>query len=410
MSKKILVVTPVVPFPEKGADQLDRASGIRQLVRLGYKVKVIAKRAMYQDEACIEDAAKSFGTEVITVPYKYTFNNLSLGQKLVVLFHKIVNPSLFDGAAYEYTDPEIQNVVKKNLVDWKPDLVWCDYTYLWPLYNIFIKYNIPIITRSANFEPKHFLDEDGLSLRNMFLFLPKLISEYKTLRYSNLVFAITPKEHNIYKKMSTSSRVVTLPLRSLPNYVNLPYFVKESNPLKVFFMGSTYNVVHNLKGLMFLINQVIPLANYKFPKKFEFHIFGAKMPEKINITHLPNVKYHGYVSDLQNSLSGMDVALIPSLCGAGMQQKIFEPLTIGIPSIVSSRGLAGYPFKDKDSVLLAESATDFVIALGKMLSVSFRKKISENAKKISKEIFNEHALDDIVKREIEVLIRGNTYN
>ncbi len=109
-----------------------------------------------------------------------------------------MNIGYWDGAAFEYADPEIKAIFSRELDEFKPDAVWFDYTYLWPLYKIAKKNKIPIYTRSINFEPMHFLDEDGHSWWNYLKSIPKFVSEYLTTRMSDKIFAITPKEAEIY--------------------------------------------------------------------------------------------------------------------------------------------------------------------------------------------------------------------
>jgi len=104
------------------------------------------------------------------------------------------------------------------------------------------------------------------------------------------------------------------------------------------------------------------------------------------------------VNDIDSELEKMDVAVIPSLYGAGMQQKIFEPLCKGIPSIVSDRGIADYPFKNNEHLLTASSVNDFVEGLKRLGSdVPLREKISKNSIKLSKKIFSRDKLDNIIQ-------------
>jgi len=379
--KKILVITPKFPIPTTGACEQDRLEGILQLQRLGFDVRVISKITAFQDKIKIEDFGRKNNIQIHLISYKNKKN-----------FKRFLNPLYWDGAAYEYTDEDIQHAVKKIIKEWNPDLAWFDYTYLWPLYKLFRKNKIPIVTRSINFEPIHFLQEDGYTPVNIIKFLVKLITEMITIWKSSLVYSITPKEKRIYEIL-TYKKVLNLPLRGLPKLVGEWGNTFSNTPLDVFFFGSTYNVSHNKRALKFLLKEVFPNLS---KDKFIFHILGAKFPEEFKKYLTENVIYHGFVADLNNFLKTMDVAIVPSIYGAGMQQKIFEPLVRGIPTIASFRGLAGYSYMEGKDLLVARNKESFIKALNLMEDFNLRKKLSGNSLQKSREMFNQKKIDNIV--------------
>jgi len=294
------------------------------------------------------------------------------------------------------------DVFKRELDEFKPDAVWVEYTTLWPLYKYAKRRNVPIITRSINFEAFHFLDEDGFGPINLLKFISKFFGEIMTIRKSDFLLAITPKEERTYKKFGAKKTAV-LPLRALPQFLAEEKQIKDKEKLNVFFMGSTYNVSHNKKALEKVVKEIIPLVNKKYPNKFLFHITGGKLPKDFDNLFSDNTTYHGFVPDRDIFLEDMDIALTPSLFGAGMQQKIFEPIARGIPTVASTRGLAGYPFKDKEHLLLADTAEDFAQALGEMIDFNKRKDLSLNAKELCRDIFSEGKIKEVVASSLEVI-------
>jgi len=386
---KILVITPKFPLPDSGACEKDRMSGILTLKRLGFEVRVLAKYFAFQDKNQIDEWGRKHGIAVTLVEYR--FKKKAADQSFI----KHTNPFHWDGAANEYSDSVIQNAAEELAEVWKPELVWFDYTYLWPLYKIFKSRNIRIVTRSINFEPVHFLQEDGISLRNLAKFFPKVLSEIITVIKSEAVLAITPNEEKIYRILG-SRHTSTLPLRGLASVVESEWIPRDSRPLHVFFMGASYNVHHNRKAAELILKKIAPEVERRAPGDFIFHIMGSKLPEEFASYVVGNVRYDGYVPDLHAHLRTMDVALVPSLLGAGMQQKIFEPITLGIPTIVSERGLAGYPFFNGKQVLTCHSTTDFVENVLRMKDYDLRKKLSIEAKETSAALFSTQKIDSII--------------
>lgn len=403
MQKKILVITPKFPLPATGACEQERLAGIQQLKQLGFKVRVIAKIFDWQNKGQIKDWAKDNGVEADLIEYEFTKNKKGR-EKINQVIRKIVNPLNWDGAAHEYAAKNTHKFVSRIAEEWRPDIVWFDYTYLWPVYKIFQNRNIPIITRSINFEPLHFLHEDGVNLKNLLKFLPKMISELIIIRRSNFIFAITPKEEKMYKILGAKN-ISVLPLRSLPKLFKKDRIIGNKKILHLFFMGASYNVHHSRKAVELIIKDVAPVLQKKFPDKFIFHILGKKLPVNLKKYCTDNVVEEGFVDDLEKFLEDMDIAVIPSIMGAGMQQKIFEPLVRGISTVTSPRGLAAYPFKDGEHLLLAKIADDYVNQIIKLQDAQLRKRLSRNALKLCKKIFSQDMLDNIVQAGIKQAIK-----
>lgn len=402
--KKIIIITPSFPFPPSGAEQSDRASGITIFKNLGYDVSVISKLVSWQSLEFVKEMEKKMRVKIITVPYKYSNRNQTFKEKIKKNLLKLVNPLLFDGAALEYAEPEIVKVVKEEVSQWKPDFIWCEYTYLWPLYKIGKKAKIPIITRSINFEPIHFLQEDGYGLINLLKSLPKFLSEFIVTRKSDHIFSITPKEEKIYRMMGAKS-VTTLPLRGLSSCLKKNHPIRDKKTMNVFFMGSTYNVSHNKRALEFILKEIAPFMSKNYPNQFAFYILGKKVPENYNSCFTNDVIYKGpvYGEELEKFLTEMDIAIIPSFFGAGMQQKIFEPIARGIPTITSSRGIADYPFKDRIHVYFANSKTDYINCLLELKDQNKREKLSKESIKLASALFSQKTIDQIMQSVINKL-------
>lgn len=394
MPKKILIITPRFPLPDTGACEKDRLEGIKQFKRLGFDVRVISKVFPFQDRGAIEKFSADFGIPVKLLEYENRFG-----------IKKILNPIYWDGAAYEYSNRSTIKAVENVLDEWRPDLVWFDYTYLWPLYTLARRRKIPIITRSINFEPSHFLQEDGYSLPNLVKFLPKFASEIMAVHGSNFIFSITPKEEKIYRYLGAKN-ISNLPLRGLPECLKKRSILRDKEILNVIFMGSNYNVHHNRAALEDVLKKIAPMAHKKYPGRFRFYVSGRKIPPGLEKFFNDRVIGLGHKNqgEFDEFLADVDIAVAPSLFGAGMQQKIFEPFCRGIPSVASSRGVAGYPFVDKKHMLFADEPEEFVGSLGSLLDFSLRKNLAENAYNEAVRIFSQENLDRIILTALKTIL------
>ena len=397
--KKVLVVTPRLPFDMKGACEQDRAQGIHILSALGYEVSVLAK-ARKKDLAA--QAGKDFGVKVTTVLNRNerTHSRTSL---LGMLLKRAFFPPYWDGAAFEYTDPEMHRAMKAEITAFKPDVIWFDYTYLWPLFSLAKSHNIPIITRSLNYEPGHYRNKSPKTFLNLVRFIGKLLGERVAIRASDLVVSINPKEKGIYERMGTAP-VVNLPLRRISTFIGRNKDIRDTNTLNIFFIGSNYMVPHMIEALTFILEKVNPLLQERYPGVFSLHVVGAKTPQHIRERSYTNVTIHGYIEDLDAFMETMDIALSPALYGEGMHQKVFEPIVRGIPTVTTERGLGGYALYDGVHVLTAhDDAASIVEALGKLIPKSERVRLSQNAVLMAQTIFSEALIREVVDWNIKKL-------
>lgn len=401
---KVLIITPKFPFPSTGACEQDRWQGIQDFLRYGYDVHIIGMVHQYQDKELIQKEVKKIGASVTLVDYMLPKQRGI--EKLFSWMRRILFPLYLDGAVFEYTNVELKKQISIELRKNKPDFVWIDYTFLWPIYFLIKRRGVSIITRSHNFEPKHFLEESGGSFLNYLKFLPKFFNEIITLNLSDIFFSITPFEYDLYKKINLKTLVRNLPLRGLPPTLSQERVAADSKPLQVVFMGSTYSVNHNLSALKFILHTVLPRLQKEMPGVFVFNILGGKVPPDLIKSVDGNiVKFHGYIPNEQyvDFLDSMDIAVVPSLFGSGMQQKVFESLCRGFPTITSGRSIAGYPFVDGTHLLFAETDDQFISALRSLTDFTLRDKLSRNASSLSQRIFSQKALDEIVLDSLENL-------
>ncbi len=399
MSKRILVITPSFLVPARGACEQDRLEGILQLQRLGYDVQVIGKVFGFQSKEQIENFSRTHSIPVYTIPYRYN-QPRKLFENFFYHLKRFAWPLYWDGAVYEYADPLMRQKMKEVLVAWKPDIVWFDYTFMLPLYPLARQYGCKIITHSLIYDPKNLLEEEGRSIFNYIRAWVKTVTDYICIKRSDYFFAIAPDEKKMYEKLG-AKKIAILSLRALYHYLSKNSETRERAMLNVFFLGSSYNIKHNLGAATFIIDAVIPRAQKAYPNRFQFFITGGKLPEHLQkkcIDH--KIQYVGFVDDLDYFLSDMDIALIPSLFGTGMQQKIFEPLTRGFPTITSKRGLGDYPFECGKEMLCADTADEFVEQLGGLLDSGARQRISRAAVEKSTLLFSQELSDSRVAKAI----------
>jgi len=394
--RRILVLTPWVPYPVTGACQQDRFNGLKHMQALGYDVQVVAKIHPWQPRKEIEDVFAKENIPLTLVPYTDDPKKLLLSRLPRILR----TPALLDGAALEYTERGYEHIVRDIIELWKPDLVWIEYTPLWPLLRLIKPYGIPTIMKSSLNEPYNVRDENGWSFSSIIKSLPKYPGETIAARESDFIFGITPKERDWYRKRG-AKRTGTLPLRGLSNcFAHKKHVHKDV--LDVVFLSLNYNMGHNRDALLFLLQKILPLLRTRAPGKFRFHLTGSKFPEKYRPLLGRDAETTGFVSEIGALLATMDIALCPWISGHGMQQKVFEPLCRGLPLITTKTN--GYPFVPGEEILLADTPQQYVDHLLSLTDTAKRQKQADAAYAKAQQLFSEETVKGIVKDAIESVL------
>lgn len=375
---RILIVTPRMPFPAPGADEQDRLEGIRLLIELGHTVSVITKVAHYQTEAERVTFSNYINAQVRTVPYRR--RTFSLG--------RLLNPRFIDGAAFEYEDSRLQTVFDEEVVSFKPDLVWLDASFSWPLIQRAHSHKLRVVVRSLQIESQHILDDEGRTLGNYVRFWAKGMGERVAAQEADTIVAINKNEEAMYRGMG-AQKAFTIPLRNLPAILEeSPIEYRSVRPLKILFSGSTFSVQHNRDGARHVLSEIAPELERRAPHEFTIHVTGKKLPEEIQRELPSNVVYEGYIKDYSTFLETMDIAITTHLGTVGMHGKLFEPVCRGIPTITASYALAGFPFIDGEHVLFGVSTQEIVEHLLQLRDRELRARVGTAGRALATELFS----------------------
>jgi glycosyltransferase involved in cell wall biosynthesis len=395
MSKRILIVMPNPCLPPKGADEKNRFGIIRMFQELGYDVTIITKSN--QPEINLDEIARTYQVKISQHPYR-----LRSQRKLAYYLQRLINPYRWDGAADEYFDKSFWKVIQEEVKMLRPDVILFEYTFLWPIIDALHDFQGPILIRSHNFEPVHFLSEDGVTPINILKFMAKIITEYKAGRVADTLCAITPDEARQYK-LFCAKHVITLHSGYLPLLLDRnAHTVKDSaGPLKLLFMGASYNIPHNRRAARFLIEELMPIIEQRIPRSFELYITGGKLPISLEQKAVGAIKYLGYVEDLNALLETVDIILVPHIAGHGMQLKVFEPLVLGMPVVTSRDVLGGYSFLSGNGVVIARNTDEYVEALIGLKNFEKRRNLGSQARAISEKLFSRTQTHDVLSKALD---------
>lgn len=361
-----------------GAQELDTWGGIRILTR--------HNNVVFRIEVCINRSEARLIDPLGNEKARTYFNHSKLKSFRLSSpknFFKYLDPNYL-----QYIDPKLKLFVESAVLEYSISFIHIDTQFYLPIVG-----RMPLVIRSVNFEPLHVLAETEGEMRWIKSFF-KLYSEWQAMR-DRKCFAISPRDKRYYEFIKVSTHL--LPLRHLP-------FVLELKPIPIpqkstfLFIGSTYDVLHNKRNLDFVINEIAPKLLAKDPS-IKIQIFGNRLPK--NTVFKENTEYLGFDKNLREKMLGSTGVIVPFNGGAGMQSKVFEPLTLGAAVIINPRNLAGYTYRKDEDFLPAISPDDYVEAMILLNNNEvLREKLILNSRKTSQKLFS---MENYLKAYSEII-------
>jgi glycosyltransferase involved in cell wall biosynthesis len=117
----------------------------------------------------------------------------------------------------------------------------------------------------------------------------------------------------------------------------------------------------NTDAVMFLGREVMPLIRRSLPF-VELHVVGDNAPPEFAELAAHGVRVLGFVPALDPIMSASRVFVAPIRFGSGVNGKIGESLSYGLPVVTTTIGAEGWRFKD-GQVLIADGAAEFAAAV-----------------------------------------------
>lgn len=160
--------------------------------------------------------------------------------------------------------------------------------------------------------------------------------------------------------------------------------LSKNDPI-LFFGGS--GQLQNIKAVHDIINIILPCTIKDFPNlKIMFTGTICEYIAKNNLNKLypKNIINVGYVENLRNYYSLVDIVILPITIGSGTKLKAAEAFAAGKPVISTSIGIVGYDVIDGKDVIIENCIDRFPDRIKNLLYLpDLRKKLGENAREKS---------------------------
>ncbi|MBU1225698.1 MAG: glycosyltransferase [Actinobacteria bacterium] len=163
----------------------------------------------------------------------------------------------------------------------------------------------------------------------------------------------------------------------------------------------------NADAVEWFVEEILPLVREEVPDARLTVVGADPLPSVLALAADGIIEVTGRVSDLRPYLDGARVAIDPLRVGAGLQNKILEGMSMGLPMVVTSvanEGIGAQPGRD---LLVADTPEEFAAAVVTLLhDEAMRTTIGAHARTFIVEKWSWEKHFDDLEREMCSLVAG----
>lgn len=346
----IVIIAPRFPFPLDKGDRLTIYHMLRYFSQR-HRVSLVCFLEPEQDAAWVEKV-QPFCEQVVVVPLnkKRAYANCALG---------VVGRTPLQ--MHYYADPAMTRAVRSVIETQQPDLLYA--------HTIRMGQYIESYTET----PRVLAMQISMTLNYRRLAeqakgLPSKVFhslEYRKVRAYEGQFARKFDKVLLISKHDLNAIERDRPVDNVfysPHGVDFDFFspdsTAEKEPHSLIFTGNM-SYAPNVDAARYFYEEIFPLVRANIPD-VTWSIVGANpVPEIQSMESDPAVTVTGRVPDLRDYMNRAQVAIDPLRVGAGLQNKVLEGMSMGLPMVVTSVANEGIQAIDGENVLVGDDAQTF---------------------------------------------------
>ena len=268
-------------------------------------------------------------------------------------------------AVARYEVPALRARIRALCATRKIDVVVCD--FLAPSINVPDDPGVPVVLFQHNVEAmiwerhaqvaqhplkKAYMTEQWRRMQRF---------EGSECRRVSRVVAVSPQDAEVFRR---DYGVPDVP--DVPTGVDTDYFVPRPDivrtPGSMVFTGSM-DWMPNEDGIAWFVERILPQIRAAVPGA-TLTIVGRNPTSKVRALHSPDtgVSVTGSVPDVRPYLASHELFIVPLRVGGGTRLKIYEGMTMGLPTVSTTIGAEGLPVVDGEHIILADEPEAFASA------------------------------------------------
>jgi glycosyltransferase involved in cell wall biosynthesis len=159
------------------------------------------------------------------------------------------------------------------------------------------------------------------------------------------------------------------------------------NPHRIVYCGKL-DYLPNADAALYFANQIFPLVRRRLPDA-QFSVVGLNPPRSVrDLARTPGIEVRANVPDIRREISSAAVSVAPVRFGAGIQNKILQSLSMGIPVVTTLFAARPFGAPANSPLLAAEDPQDFADQVVRILgNPLYRRQLAHAGRKMIEERF-----------------------
>lgn len=394
---RILQLCKKFPYPVKDGESLAIINLSKALVKNGCQVSLLAMNtSRHKVNIDLDAKALNHYKEIQTVEVDNSIKAVDAFQ------------NLFSKASYHIVR-FISKDFEQALIDYfgktSFDIIQLETLYLTPYIPIIkahTKAAIALRAHNIEFEIWERITQNTQNpLKKLYLsHLTKKLKrfEIEQLQAFDLLVAISERDRQKFLALGCKKNTITTPIGiDSSNYI--PEQIQAN--LSLSFIGSL-DWMPNIEGLNWFLEHIWPTLNQRF-SNIPFHIAGRNTPNWLIQTTISGVFIHGEVESAIDFINSHPIMIVPLLSGSGMRVKILEGMALGRAVVTTSVGLEGIAAKNYESVIIADSAEEYLAAIQYLSKADNALKMGLKARQLIEQSFDSEKIAADLKNTYDLL-------
>ena len=351
---KLIYLTSRFPYPINKGDKLRSFHQIKELSKQN-DIYLISLSEIKVPKSSIKQLDKYCKSVHVY--------HISLTNRILNLLKTLINNRPFQ-VNYFYHH-KIQKKINSNISVIKPDHIFCQLV------------RTALYVKDEHSIPKtlDYMDalSKGLERRikiSKFWQKPFVKMEWQRMkRFENLAFEF----FNNHIIISTSDRneiahINNKNIEIIPNGIDANYYQKiiTDKIYDLIFIGNL-SYVPNIEAAKFISKKIFPLLQEKVPN-IKILISGSNPSKKVLRLSNENIKVTGWVDDIRETYCSGKVFFAPMSLGSGLQNKLLEAMSLGIPCITSNLCNESLGATHMKNIIIGNSVEQYISQILNILS------------------------------------------
>lgn len=147
---------------------------------------------------------------------------------------------------------------------------------------------------------------------------------------------------------------------------NLPFRRRTDSRPVIVYIGNMSSI-QNMDACLYFAKDVMPLIVQRF--QATFRVVGKISDDNAaRLRALPNVEVTGPVEDMAQAVADARIGVCPIRLAAGVQNKVLEYMSLGLPVVTSQIGLEGFEARPEIDLLVADTPEQYAFQIERVWS------------------------------------------